>query len=111
MSTSTSKTTTMSVLLDSSARVTGASKPSDYKPAKPGDEPVVNAQMVAGPGQSVIEVEVSADLAGLDGSALLSGLAGHPSVQAVIASTPTAGQASFGSSQGSPTDVVTAGQL
>jgi hypothetical protein len=105
------KTIKMSILLDSHARVAAVSKQSDYRPAKDGDEPVVTVGLAAGPGQSVVEVEVPADLAGLDGHELLSRLAEHPSVQTVIASSPTAGEASFGSSQGLPTDVVTAGSL
>jgi len=115
-SSATPKTVKLSVLFDSSAGgIAAVSKPSDYRPAKAGDEPVVTAVLTAGPGQSVIEVEVPADLASLDGSELISGLAKHDSVRTLIASIPTAGEASFdeqnvGYSQGLSTGIVTAGQ-
>jgi hypothetical protein len=92
-------TAQISVVLDSSGRVVGASKPSSYRPAKESDERDVTVGMVGGPGQSVAEVEVPADVANLEGGELLARLADQPSVRAVIAATPTAGQASFGSSQ------------
>jgi hypothetical protein len=102
------KTVTVSVVLDSSGRVVGASKPSDYRPAKEGDEPVVTVGLAVGPDQSVVEVEVPADLTDLDASGLLSRLAEHTSVRAVVASLPTSGAApttggsSLGSSQSLP---------
>src|SRR5208337_429068 len=85
--------------LDSSGRVVGAFAPSEYQPAKPGDEAVVTTGVAAGPGQSVIEVEVPGDLTGLDAQELLARLAAEPSVQQAIASTTTAGQGSLGSAQ------------
>jgi hypothetical protein len=91
--------TTVAIVLDSSGRVAGASKPHDYHPAKEGDERVVTVGLAAEPGQSVVEVEVPADVANLDGQELLRHLADQPSVRAVIASTPTAGQANWGSLQ------------
>src|SRR5688500_10357414 len=92
-------TAKISVVLDSSGRVVGASKPSSYRPAKESDERDVTAGLVGGPGQSVAEVEVPADAVNLEGGELLARLADQPSVRAVIAATPTAGQASLGSSQ------------
>jgi hypothetical protein len=89
----------MSVVLDSNGRVAGAFKPSDYRPAKEGDEKVVTGGVIAAPGQSVVEVEVPAEVASLDTPELLSRLAEQSSVQAAIANTPTGGQASWSSSQ------------
>ena len=113
----------MSIVLDSNARVVAASKPSDYQPAKAEDEPMVTAGLAAGAGQSLVEVEVPADVAGLSGSELLSRLAEQPAVQTAIASSPTTGQgpssggpettdqASLGASQDLTTDVITSGQV
>jgi hypothetical protein len=88
----------LSVLLDAGGHVAGAFKPLDYRPTKEGDEEVVTVGMVATPGQSVFEVDVPAEVANLEGQELLQQLAEQASVQAVIARTPTAGQASLGSS-------------
>jgi hypothetical protein len=109
------KTVKMSILLNRSGQIIGASKPSDYRPAKDGDEPEVSVRSVAGPGQSIVEVEVPADLAGLDGGELLSRLAEQIAARTVIAGSPvagegpTAGQASLGSSPSLRADVITAG--
>ena len=93
------KAAKMSIVLDSSGLITGAFKATEYRPAKEGDERVVSAGLTAVPGQSVLEVEVPAAVADLNGSELLSRLTEQPSVKALIASSPTAGQANFGSSQ------------
>jgi len=89
----------MSVVLDSSGQVVGAFKPSHYRPAKEGDEGVVTVGVEAAPGQSIVEVEVSTEVANLDAHDLLSRLAEQSSVREVIANTPTASQVSWGSSQ------------
>jgi hypothetical protein len=113
----TSKTVRMSLVLDSSGQVVGVSKPSEYRPAKEGEEPVVTAGLAAGLGQSVVEVEVPADLAELQGGELLSRLVEQSSVRAVVANLPTAGgEPSAGgsiveSSQSLPTGAITAGVL
>jgi hypothetical protein len=112
------RTVKMSIVLDSSGQVVGASKPTHYQPAKEGHEPVVTVRLEAGPGQSLVEVDVPPDLADLDGSELLSRLADHSSVRTMIADLPPtageaphAGEASLGPSQGLPTATVTAGSL
>jgi len=94
-----SKADKVSIVVDSSGRITGAFKSTEYRPSKEGDEHVVTAGLTAVPGQSVLEVEVPATVADLNGSELLSRLAEQVSVKALIASSPTAGQADFGSSQ------------
>jgi hypothetical protein len=48
----------MLVVLNSSGRVGGAFKPTEYQPVKEGDEPVVNVGLVAITGQSIVEVEI-----------------------------------------------------
>jgi hypothetical protein len=93
-------TVRMSVVLNSSGRVGGAFKPTQYRPAKDGDDPVVNASLVAAPGQSIVEVEVPAEMADLEADELMSRLAEHSSVRAAIVNMPTASQANWVSSPG-----------
>src|SRR5689334_5204063 len=90
---SASRTAKISILLDSGGQVVGVSKPGEYQVSKAGAELVATAGMVAGIGQSMVEVEVPGDLADLQGSELLSRLAEQPRVQAAIASLPTVGEA------------------
>jgi hypothetical protein len=114
---SASKTVKMSILLDSSGQVVGVSKPSEYRPAKGGDEPVATAGVAAGIGQSMVEVEVPADLADLQGHELLSRLAEQTPVQAALASIPTVGEgptaggSTIESSQSLSAGTITAGSI
>jgi hypothetical protein len=105
----------ISVVLDSSGRVVGAFKPTEYRPAKPGDEPVVSVGVVAAPGQTVIDVEVPPDVANLDAPELLARLGEQGPVKAVVSNIPTAGQGGLGPSQTAQVEAVvsnipTAGQ-
>ncbi|MBB5470967.1 hypothetical protein OKW30_001876 [Paraburkholderia sp. Clong3] len=88
----TSKTIKMSIVLDSSGRIVGASKPKDYRPAK-GEQPEVTAGQAADRGQSIAEIEVSPELADLNASDLLLRLSEEASVRALVADLPTAGAA------------------
>jgi hypothetical protein len=89
----------LSILLDPSGHLVGVSKPKDYKPQISEDEQSITAGIIAELGQSLVEVEVPAEIANLDGAELLSRLAHQNSVLSVIASIPTAGQASWSSFQ------------
>jgi len=103
-------TITMSVLLDSRRRIAGVSKPSGYRPAKGGDEPEVTTGLVAGPGQSMVEVEVPGDFADLDGVELLSRLAEQPALRMAMANSTTTGQAPTTGQARTAGDRPTAGQ-
>jgi hypothetical protein len=96
-------TVRMSVVLNSSGRVGGAFKPTQYRPAKESDDQVVTVSLEAGPGQSIVEVEVPAEMADLEADELISRLAEHSSIRAAIANTPTASQANWVSSPGAVT--------
>jgi hypothetical protein len=94
MSTSTVK---LSILLSPSGQVVGASRPRDYKPAKAGEEPNVTTALAAGPGHSVVEVEVPANLADLSASDFLTRLSQEAAVRTALANVVTSGEASISS--------------
>jgi hypothetical protein len=114
---SSSKTVKMSILLDSSGQVVGASHPSEYRPTKAGEEAGATTGMAAGIGQSMVDVEVPADLADLQGSELLSRLAEQSLVRAALASLPTVGEgptsggSAIESSQSASAGTITAGSV
>lgn len=93
MSTSTAPTVVkISVLLDANGSLVGASSPREYKPAE-GEEKLVTAGHAAGPGQSLVDVEVPAQLADLSTSGILARLSEQDTVRKVLASVTTSGAA------------------
>jgi hypothetical protein len=95
----------LTILLDANGRLVGASRSRDDKPAEEGDEPRPTAALAAGPGQSLAEVEVAAELADRGGNEFLTRLGGEAAVRTLVTSShsgagPTAGGGPLASSPG-----------
>jgi hypothetical protein len=96
----------LTILLDANGRLVGASRSRDDKPAEEGDESRPTAALAAGPGQSLAEVEVAAELADRGGNEFLTRLGGEAAVRTLVTNShsgagPTAGGGPLASSPGS----------
>ncbi|MEP7010145.1 MAG: hypothetical protein ABJC13_07465 [Acidobacteriota bacterium] len=81
----------MTIIVDAAGRVVGATQ--SVAIAKGAKASTIEAGVVADPGQSVHEVEVSDEVAHLAGPDLLERLAGEGGLKKALKSLVTAGQA------------------
>ncbi len=89
-------TSKVTVVLNASGQVAAAAKHSEVSA---GDATAMTSGMVAGLGQTLVEVEVPSHVTTLEAGEFLAHLAGHATTRAALAASPAGRAAASGSSQ------------